>query len=1044
MLCLSSINIKKRRAVVIAAFVLTFIIGTAGQGRAEDEVNQQSGGPITLSSIGMELDRLRILPASSKQERLASLETALNELLDKGIPSEDKAAALFLSAEIQYEFGRYRQAAELFDKAKKKDKQRYHTDDAEFLAIISMEADGRDIEAAKEWKNWIKKYDDSPILPEALLAKSWNAIRRDSLREAKETLDHLEVNHSFMMGDDRVRLALATIAYLGGQPEQAETIIGDISGNAAATYLKGLCCQAQGQMLKAASFYQKVFERFPESTVRDTAILAKANIFLLSKAYKSAVEEFDRVIERATNENVRAEADLRKAACLFLDGDAERGAASLREVVQNYTGTTFAARAQLLLGEVLAGRSMYEEAILEFNNVLTDYFEHDLAASAQYRVGRCLDALDRQNEATSAYQLVVSGYPMAPQAPAAAYLAGAGLLAQNRPQAAIPYFQLVLDRYANDDQRQVIAFSSPEHQELVEASLCLLEYSYHLLGDTGQLSGVPHLMLQKMPPSNSQWRAYALLIDADALAAQARYDESQSVLQTLIREFPEHEIGISANRLLAWNYAQQGEEGLAIETEEKMLARYSTRKDSDHLSLAYLHKAHILFNKKEYKEAAATYDEFLQRFPSHPRQLLALYQSGLSYYRLQQNGDAVDRWEQLVETDPGAEIAERAWVRAGDLYFQAEHYEDAKRCYSGLLDNFSHSRAAALGMLRLAQCEFNAGQDREALKLYSVVIDRFPGTGIAREAKRGMENALYRLGQRSDGSELLAELVQQYPNSSFAADAQFEIAMRHYQAERYSEAADDFRRVVSQFPGYSAGDQAHYLMAESSAKAGLKEDAKIAYEQFLMFFPESDLRTTVRFRLGSCRFANEEYMRAAVDFTTVIDESDSDELKQASLFNLALCKKMLGDAEAAQSALENYRSTSPASDERRAEVAYQLGDIKEKAGDWEAAAKEYELALASNPSGDLHLEIYYRLGLCREQLGDVDGAIKIYSEAIASQSKSDAFRLSSVARCATLYEEKGVYKKAISAYQDLVRNAEDPELVVAAKERVSQLEAIGK
>jgi tetratricopeptide (TPR) repeat protein len=157
-----------------------------------------------------------------------------------------------------------------------------------------------------------------------------------------------------MMGDDRVRLALATIAYLGGQPEQAETIIGDISGNAAATYLKGLCCQAQGQMLKAASFYQKVFERFPESTVRDTAILAKANIFLLSKAYKSAVEEFDRVIERATNENVRAEADLRKAACLFLDGDAERGAASLREVVQNYTGTTFAARAQLLLGEAMS------------------------------------------------------------------------------------------------------------------------------------------------------------------------------------------------------------------------------------------------------------------------------------------------------------------------------------------------------------------------------------------------------------------------------------------------------------------------------------------------------------------------------------------------------------------------------------------------------------------------------------------------------------------------------------------------------------------
>lgn len=1040
----SSHNIKRRMVAAIAAVAWIFLISPAGKSMAEEVDRSSRDQPKTLSDIGMELDRLRILDAAQARERLSALETAIDELIKQGIPSEHRAAAFYLSAEIRYELGSFEEAEELFDKAVNKDKRRHFVDDAAFLAILSMEANGRDEEAAKEWNQWIKKYGDGPLLPEALLAKSWNAIRRDSIREAKETLGDLEEKFAFLMKDNRVQLATATIAFAEGRPEQAEILLGGISDNAAATYLTGLCYQAQGQMLKAASFYQKVFERFPESILRDTAILAKANIFLLSKAYKSGVEEFDRVIELAANEDIRAEAELRKAACLFLDGDAEGGTSSLRDVVQRYTGTTFAARAQLLLGEVLVERSMYEEAIFEFNHVLTDYFEHALAASAQYRVGRCLDALGRHNEATSAYQLVVSGYPMAPQAPAAAYLAGAGLLTQNRPQAAIPYFQLVLDRYASDEQRSMIAFSSPDHQELVEASLCLLELSYHRLGDMGQLSGVPHLMLQKMPASNSLWRAYALLIDADALAAQARYDESQAVLQTLIREFPDHDIGISANRLLAWTYAQQGEDELAIETEERMLARYAAKKQTDHLSLAYLHKAHILFNKKEYREAAATYDEFLARYPDHPRRLLALYQAGLSYYRLQQNGDAVDRWELLVSIDSTAEISERAWVRAGDLYFQAEHYEDAKRCYLGLLENFSDSRAAAMGMLRLAQCEYNAGNDRESLKLYSDVIDRFPGTGIAREAKRGTENALYRLGQRADGSEVLAELVEQYPNSTFAADAQFEIAMRHYQAGRFLEAADAFRRVVSRFPGYSSADRAHYLMAESSAKAGSKEDAKTAYEQFLMFFPDSDLRSTVCFRLGSLRFGDEQYMRAAIDFTTVLDDCDSEELKLASLFNLALCRKMLGESEAAQAALENYRSMSSKNDEREAEIAYQLGDIKEKAGNWEAAAEEYELALTSNPSGDLRLELYYRLGLCREQLEDIDGAVKIYSEAISSKNKSDAFRLSSVARCAALYEKKGEYTKAISAYQDLVRHAEDPELVVAAKERVSQLEAIAK
>ena len=40
-------------------------------------------------------------------------------------------------------------------------------------------------------------------------------------------------------------------------------------------------------------------------------------------------------------------------------------------------------------------------------------------------------------------------------------------------------------------------------QELVEAALCLLELAYHRAGNLGQLSGAPHLLLQKLPPSRT-------------------------------------------------------------------------------------------------------------------------------------------------------------------------------------------------------------------------------------------------------------------------------------------------------------------------------------------------------------------------------------------------------------------------------------------------------------------------------------------------------------------------------------------------------------
>ena len=52
--------------------------------------------------------------------------------------------------------------------------------------------------------------------------------------------------------------------------------------------------------------------------------------------------------------------------------------------------------------------------------------------------------------------------------------------------------------------------------------------------------------------------------------------------------------------------------------------------------------AHDRFNQKNYRAAALGYEAFLKRFPTHPRRLLAHYQAGLAYVRLNRAGDAVD------------------------------------------------------------------------------------------------------------------------------------------------------------------------------------------------------------------------------------------------------------------------------------------------------------------------------------------------------------------------------------------------------------------
>jgi TolA-binding protein len=994
----------------------------------------------TLKEIGEDFEQVRALTGTQRSAALAQAQQSLDQALRGGMDDNQRAAGRFLAASIAFELGDFAHAGVQYREAAGGLKEPF-ADDADFAAIEAMEAAGDDAGAAREWVKWEKRHPASSLVPVARLKLAWNTLRRGEVAAGQKLLTALAISHPWITKDARFTLAQATAAWQAGKPADALAILGPRPAGPAPLYLKALCLEKQGSLLKAAATYQEVAERHPESALRDPALLAKANTFLVAGDYRSAAEEFGRVSARARDNGIRAESDLRRAGAVFLAGGADSALVLLRAAVAQYTGTDVAARAQFLVGEVLISRNEPAQAIVEFNRVLSNYFQHKVAASAQYRVARCLDQLGRRAEATGSYQAVVAGYPLEAEAPAAAYLAGVGLMDQQKPLAAAPYFQLVLDKYAHTrDTGGHVVFASPEHQELVEAALCLLQYCYHRAGDLGQLSGAPHLLLKQMPASRSPWRAYALLIDADASAAQARYPEAQLTLEQVMSEFPDHPAAASATKLLAWTYARQGRDSLAVATEERLLARYGATGRQEIVAAAFLDIAHERFNQKRYRESAGAYEDFLRRFPGHPRRLLALYQAGLCYLRLDRAGDAADRWEAIVRDSATAPIAERAWARVGDIYFQAERYEDARRCYRGLLAHFAGSSAASLATLRLAQCEYNAGRDAAALEAFSAVIERFPGTPAAREATRGTERALYRLSQGPKGAEVLAQLVEQYPTSSFAADAEYQIGKRYYQEKKFGEAADHFRRVVSRFPGYSAADQAQFLIGDAYAQAGSADEARLAYEQFLAYFPSSELASTVHFRLGLMRFEAKDYMQAAIAFTRVLEDSASGEVRAASRYNLALCQRLLGQTAEAREGLEQYRRDFPG-DARAAEVAFQLGDLAELAGQSKVAAEEFDLALQSRPSRTLAIEVHYRLGRVREQLGDPDGALAAYQGAVSATDRDHPFRLSALARCAALYEARKDQARALTAYRDIMRNAKDPELVAAASDRVSQLEA---
>ena len=920
-------------------------------------------------------------------------------------------------------------------------------DDADFGKARALEAAGQDAAALELWKQWRVDHPHSPLAVEVGLAMAWNHLRTGHADTATTLVRELVAGHPWLADDPRPQILLGAVALAAGDAENAlhnlDTAARTAPLPAHALMLQGLAREALGQPFAAAMAYQEIVDNHPGSPLTGPAFMAKGRLFDDPPSYRQAAAAYSTAAAASTRGDLRSAMEYMAAACFFLGQQQQEGLAAMRAVADSYPGSDLATRAMFSLGEMRWQRGEYELAVARFNEALDGNFDPDLAGRALYRTGRCLDAMGRPAEASASYQAVAEGHPYLPEAPAAVYLAGVGFFEQDRPMEAARFFQLLLDRYAGQGARYV--FADPGRQELVEAGLCLLEYSYHRAGEYGLMAGAPHQALQKMPPSGSLWRAYTLLLDADALAAVNRYPEAQATLATLFQEYPDHPVGIRANRLLAWTYAQQGRQDLAIDTEQAMLARFGAQQDGENLAGSLLTIAHAHFNAKRYEEAAAGYRRYLQNPDDQERRLTALYQEGLCYVRLGRSGDAVDTWALITSLAPASEPARKAWLRSGDILFQAAHFDDARAQYTALMENFPEAETQAAATLRLARCDHNQGRAAEALGLYRQVAARFHGREEARQAVEGITQILYATGREGD-TLALEELAQKYPDSPLAPEAGFELALRVYEAGDFAAAADQFAALFARYPRYSAADRHLWFAADSQEKAGRQAQAGQSWQEFLAYFPHSDLAAGALLHLAGLRFAEGQYHGAVEDYRRVVQMPAEDEIHAAAWYNLASCLRILGETPDALDALARYEALASGDQAtndpgRDVAAARAQAEIHQEQGHLREAARQYARAIEMGATPDEAVELNYLAGLCLKEAGNMQEALKAYALAIASPDKSNTYRLSALAQTADLHEQQGRFADALTAYHDLMKNATDPALADAAGERAAQLEA---
>ncbi len=419
---------------------------------------------------------------------------------------------------------------------------------------------------------------------------------------------------------------------------------------------------------------------------------------------------------KAKDPRVIAEAEVRGAGSLFLAGSADSALGLLRGIVARYPDTDVAARAQFLVGDLarrpgpVRGSDRRDEPGAEAVLPALGGRERAVPRGPLPRRARPEGRRDRHlpggrvGLSRSSRKL-----PRPPTSP------GVGLLSQGKPRLAAPYFQIVLDRYTTESGKpNSDMFRSPERQELVDASLCLLLYSYHQAGDLGQLAGAPHVLLEKMPPSRSPWRAYALLIDADASAAQARYPEAQATLERLMHDFPDQPDRGAARR----SSSRGPTRGRGVTVSRSRPRSAWSRDTAEAASRRSWRRL-----SSTSRTTASTRRTIAPRPPGTRRSSSASRRTrsatspttrrASAYVRLSRAGDAVDHWEAIVKDSAGAPIAERAWARAGRPLLPGAALRRGQALLPGPARELRRRRKPrALAMLRLGAVRVQRRQRR--------------------------------------------------------------------------------------------------------------------------------------------------------------------------------------------------------------------------------------------------------------------------------------------------------------------------------------------
>jgi len=348
----------------------------------------------------------------------------------------------------------------------------------------------------------------------------------------------------------------------------------------------------------------------------------------------------------------------------------------------------------------------------------------------------------------------------------------------------------------------------------------------------------------------------------------ANYQEALRWYGDYLKSFPSDAESPTINYRLADLLFENKDFGEAAKQYERTAYGYPAHSQSAAAGYAavYAYRQQLNGTSKEQQDAVkhatvASSLKFVDTFPDHPQAAPVLGAAADDLYEMKDYRAAIDSAQRVIDKYPGTELPIRrsAWIVVAHGSFELAQYPQAEHAYGQVLmltPEGDDSRAAFVD--NLAASIYKQGELARDAKDYRAAADHFlrirtaaPTSTIRPTAEYDAGAALVALADWKAAAEVLEAFRSDYPKHKMHAEATKLIARAYRESGQLAHAAGEYDRLASESEDPTLRGQALLAAGELYQQSNGNDKALDVYQRYVSEFPHPlEAAVETRFKIS--------------------------------------------------------------------------------------------------------------------------------------------------------------------------------------------------